>query len=183
MFTWICPQCGREVPPSSAACPDCQALKQNAEPMAQDAALQPPADPPHCAARAGRVASHLRLLMVLWLAQGVLHLLASLVPGVFLWLLTILAAEGIPIAVNRVAPTQMEGVGVLLLLGMVAWTVACLAVAWGLLNYSRWARTFAIVIGAIALMAYPLGTALGIYTLWVLLPEASADEYRQLAVQ
>ena len=23
MFTWICPQCGREVPPSSNECPDC----------------------------------------------------------------------------------------------------------------------------------------------------------------
>lgn len=25
MFTWICPQCGREVPPSYDACPDCKA--------------------------------------------------------------------------------------------------------------------------------------------------------------
>ncbi len=25
MFTWICPQCGREVPPSYTECPDCAA--------------------------------------------------------------------------------------------------------------------------------------------------------------
>ena len=23
MFTWICPQCGREVPPAYTECPDC----------------------------------------------------------------------------------------------------------------------------------------------------------------
>ncbi len=23
MFTWICPQCGREVPPAYNECPDC----------------------------------------------------------------------------------------------------------------------------------------------------------------
>ena len=38
MFTWICPQCGREVPPSYTDCPDC-AAKTNAPPP------QPPAPP------------------------------------------------------------------------------------------------------------------------------------------
>jgi hypothetical protein len=28
MFTWICPQCGREVPPSYEACPDCAAREK-----------------------------------------------------------------------------------------------------------------------------------------------------------
>ncbi|HXA49493.1 MAG TPA: hypothetical protein VNV86_04275 [Candidatus Acidoferrum sp.] len=37
MFTWICPQCGREVPPSYTECPDC------AERAKQAAAQQPPA--------------------------------------------------------------------------------------------------------------------------------------------
>jgi hypothetical protein len=35
MFTWICPQCGREVPPSENACPDC----------AQRSDVKPPHDP------------------------------------------------------------------------------------------------------------------------------------------
>lgn len=41
---------------------------------------------------------------------------------------------------------------------------------WGLLERAPWARTLAIVLGIIALVDVPLGTALGIYTLWVLLP-------------
>lgn len=41
MFTWICPTCGREVPPAYDACPDCAAKGKSNEPPAQ-AAIQPP---------------------------------------------------------------------------------------------------------------------------------------------
>src|SRR5882762_3745705 len=39
MFTWICPECGREVPPSYTDCPDC-AAKGKTPPV------PPPAQPP-----------------------------------------------------------------------------------------------------------------------------------------
>jgi hypothetical protein len=38
MFTWICPTCGREVPPSYDACPDCAAREKTGVPPAQIAA-------------------------------------------------------------------------------------------------------------------------------------------------
>jgi hypothetical protein len=69
-----------------------------------------------------------------------------------------------------------------LLLNML-WIVACLVVAWSLLDHARWARTYTIIVSAIWLLDFPLGTALSIYTLWVLLPESSAAEYRELAMQ
>jgi hypothetical protein len=37
------------------------------------------------------------------------------------------------------------------------------------------------VVGFLALLNVPIGTALGIYTLWVLLPAQSDDEYKALA--
>jgi len=45
MFTWICPQCGREVPPSYDACPDCAAREKSGGQPAQTAA-QPGAEAP-----------------------------------------------------------------------------------------------------------------------------------------
>ena len=39
----------------------------------------------------------------------------------------------------------------------------------GLLKYQQWARILAIILGALHLFSFPLGTALGIYTFWVLL--------------
>lgn len=38
MYTWICPQCGREVPPSYDACPDCAAREKAGGQPAQTAA-------------------------------------------------------------------------------------------------------------------------------------------------
>jgi hypothetical protein len=46
-----------------------------------------------------------------------------------------------------------------------------------------WARVYSIVLGAITLIEVPLGTALGIYTLWVLLPEKSEEEYREISAR
>ena len=54
----------------------------------------------------------------------------------------------------------------------------------GLLKMRPWARIVAIVVGALHILSFPLGTALGVYTLWVLLnPETEAlFRGQQLAV-
>lgn len=46
MFTWICPQCGREVPPSYNDCPDCVAKAQAQPPVAVPAEAPPAPQPP-----------------------------------------------------------------------------------------------------------------------------------------
>lgn len=50
MFTWICPQCGREVPPAYTECPDCVAKASGAggptDQQAQPAPAYPPPPPP-----------------------------------------------------------------------------------------------------------------------------------------
>jgi hypothetical protein len=74
-------------------------------------------------------------------------------------------------------------IGGVLILVTTAWTVTCLLVAWGLVDHAPWARTYTIIVSAISLLNLPFGTALGVYTLWVLLPESSESEYRQLAMQ
>ncbi len=52
---------------------------------------------------------------------------------------------------------------------------------YALLTRQPWGRVLAIVFGILALIHLPLGTALGIYTLWVLAPRLSGDEYASLA--
>jgi len=42
MFTWICPQCGREVPPAYDECPDCAAKAKGQAPAAAEGQAVPP---------------------------------------------------------------------------------------------------------------------------------------------
>jgi len=56
-----------------------------------------------------------------------------------------------------------------------------LLLAWGLYERQPWARMLGIVVACLALIRIPFGTALGIYTLWVLAPESSGREYDAMA--
>ena len=58
---------------------------------------------------------------------------------------------------------------------------AGIAAGWGLLQRQPWARILAIVLGCTSLFDMPFGTALGIYTLWVLLQAKSEEEYHEIA--
>ena len=59
--------------------------------------------------------------------------------------------------------------------------VAGLIAGWGLYERRPWARVLAIVLAFLSLFHPPFGTAIGIYTLWVLLPAASDAEYQRIA--
>jgi ABC-type spermidine/putrescine transport system permease subunit II len=52
---------------------------------------------------------------------------------------------------------------------------------WGLYERRSWARILAIVLAFLSLLHPPFGTAIGAYTLWVLLPAASEAEYQRVA--
>lgn len=52
-----------------------------------------------------------------------------------------------------------------------------LIVGIGLLKYQSWARILAIVLGVVILVDPPFGTALGIYTLWVMFRPEIKDRF------
>jgi hypothetical protein len=52
-----------------------------------------------------------------------------------------------------------------------------LIAGWGLLKRMPWARILTIVLGVISLIRFPFGTALGVYTLWVLLSKEGASQF------
>jgi hypothetical protein len=51
---------------------------------------------------------------------------------------------------------------------------------WGLLQREPWARIVALVLGFISLFNIPFGTAIGVYTMWVLLPSQAEQEYEAM---
>jgi len=130
--------------------------------------------------RRSRVREHIRLVGILWMAYSALYVIA----GVAL----IVVAHTIFGGTFHIQGGPPPEVTVWLrpLLTFVGWLILALAATgfftgWGLLQREAWARPVALVVGFLALLRIPLGTALGIYTLWVLLPSRSDDEYRALA--
>jgi hypothetical protein len=122
-----------------------------------------------------RIAANLKLLAIFWM---VLSVITRLIPGLFIVLGAEIAAGFIPPDAPAFIVPLIHGVGILLLCGA---GVGLLA-GWGLLQGQPWARILAIVLGFLSLLDIPFGTALGIYTLWVLLPAQSEAEYRQLSL-
>ena len=121
-----------------------------------------------------RIAGHVRLLGIFWLALSAFRL----IPGLLLMAMfrhgnfDFLPAE-VPFFVHGI----LKAVGALILGSAVIGIIA----GWGLLERQPWARMLAIVMGCFNLIDMPFGTALGVYTLWVLLPSKSEEEYRQIA--
>jgi len=62
-------------------------------------------------------------------------------------------------------------------LAAIAWALAHHVAGRGLRARKAWARNFALMLAAFNLLLLPLGTALGLYTLWVLLHEQVGAEF------
>ena len=119
----------------------------------------------------GRISGHVRLLGIFWLAISAFRF----IPGIVL--LAMFGRDNFPPG----APPFVGGL--LQMLGgvFVAIAFAGLAVGVGQLDRQPWARTLGLVLGSVSLIDMPFGTALGIYTLWTLLPAQSEAEYRQFS--
>jgi hypothetical protein len=121
-----------------------------------------------------RIAGHIRLLAIFWIAISAFRL----IPGVFLGAFF---RRGMPWFGYSEFPGFFFPMMHALSLILLATAVLGIVTGWGLLDRQPWARMLAIVLGCIFLVDMPFGTALGIYTLWVLLPAASEEEYRHIS--
>jgi hypothetical protein len=127
--------------------------------------------------RHSRVKDHIRMVGILWLALSALNALGGVVlcilaNTVFVHLHEMGAPPDVPTGFLR---SLFGTIGLLILAKAVAGFLA----GWGLLQRQPWARMLTIVLAFIALFHVPFGTALGIYSLWVLLPAEADAEYAE----
>jgi len=136
-----------------------------------------------------RVQRHLQTLGILWCVFGAYRVLSGLIGLFFLRTFAWGRFGGGDWPFNRMGNHHwgdMHGHPWMALVPfIVAVTVVMASLAmiagYGLLMRKSWARVFAIVLAVLALFKIPFGTALGIYTLWVLAPMASGMEYDSIA--
>ncbi len=186
----VCQSCGSPVAGPGAFCTRCgvQApfvASPGAPPYPPPAAYAPPrAYPPPIYTRVTR---HLQALGILWFVYGAYRAASGLFGAL------VLAGLSSRTGIERWGlPGRMWGFPHGPMLGAMAGFVivytgisAALAfvTGYGLSTRSSWARILAIVAGVLALFHPISGTALGIYTLWVLAPNTSGAEYTAIAEQ
>ena len=157
----FCVQCGTATTAGQQFCPGCGRPVANAPVMAPSTPAQ------------NRVSGNLRLLGILWFVLSVLRLL----PGVMLFFVFGSIQGLLPPDVPEFVHGLLQFISYVLIgagaIGLIA--------GWGLLQRLPWARTLAMVLGLLSLIDIPFGTAIGIYTLWVLAPAESEAEYRRIS--
>jgi len=172
-----CSTCGNILAPDARFCPRCGA-HVTAQP------LQPP--PPYAGAPFSlpytRVSRHLQITGILWLVYAFERTVSKLVG--------LLVLHGI--FGNHFHPgwdTPLGHIGVfdvgvfwpIIVASVFVGLVLSLLTGYALLTRQPWGRIFAIVVSVLALFHPFFGTAIGIYTLWVLAPRLSGIEYDAIA--
>ena len=160
----FCDGCGAEVQPGQPFCSRC-----GKQIVGSVISMQP---------SRSRVQQHIHLVGILWLAISALNV----VGGVVLYILanTLFAHMhdlGAPEAPTAFLRPLLSVVAILILAKAAFGFMA----GWGLLKREPWARILTLVLAFLALVNVPFGTALGVYTLWVLLPGTAEHDYEALA--
>ena len=107
---------------------------------------------------------HITLIAALNIGFGVIRLLIGLVILIILGTAGMISGEPSAVAITTL-------IGTIIALFFSIKSVPEILGGLGLLRRKQWARITIIIIGCIDLIEFPVGTAIGIYTLWVLLNE------------
>jgi hypothetical protein len=134
-----------------------------------------------------RVQRNLQTLGILWCVFAAYRILGGVIGMFVLRVFTLRGFSGDwPLNDHFFGTSGPAWVGAILpLIAVYTVVMAVLAalVGYSLLTRRPWGRTLAIVVGILTLLKPLFGTALGIYTLWVLAPGASGLEYDVMADQ
>ena len=159
----FCDGCGNAVQPGQGFCSRCG--KQIVGPVS---IVHP---------TPSRVQEHVHLLALMWLAISAFNV----VGGIILYVL----ANTLFAHMHELGAPEGTGSFLRPLLTVVAIIVLAKAflgfiAGWGLLQRENWARVVSLVLAFISLFNIPFGTAIGVYTMWVMLPGQSEAEYDAL---
>ncbi|HEY5329921.1 MAG TPA: zinc ribbon domain-containing protein [Acidobacteriaceae bacterium] len=150
-----CTSCGNPIAPDAHFCPRCGTARVFAPPS-----FTPPL-------YRDRVARHLQALGVLWLVYACIRATTGVVGLAFLHRFLGGHAFGF-FPIWPFAGVSL-GIGV----------IGALLAGYALLTRQPWGRIIAIIFGVFALLHPLFGTAVGIYTLWVLAPHDSGIAYER----
>jgi zinc-ribbon domain len=168
-----CSGCGQGLQPGQTFCPQC----------GRPVTVAPP-PVPGLQFELVNYAAKIRALSTVWFIYAGLNLVLSFAGMAFarFFMRNGMAPWGHGPWMN--GPIRPEWFGPIVLqfiwLFVVLWSVFLFAVGWGLIRREPWGRIVAIVAAFLNLFKFPFGTALGIWTLIVLMGYRNQTLYEQL---
>jgi hypothetical protein len=179
----VCQACGSPV--QGAFCSRCGAavVAPPANPVA--AMYAPPPVYPY-AVPEQRVQRHVQTLGILWCVYGGYRAITGILGALFLAGISTGGFMGgweRPGIFPFMSAPWMAGLAGFIAVITMIFAALSFLVGFSLLTRKPWGRTLAIVIAILQLIKIPFGTALGIYTLWVLAPSPSGAEYDAIAAR
>jgi hypothetical protein len=106
--------------------------------------------------------THVKVLGWLYIISGILGLLTAAIVVLAVFGGGLISGDRTAITVTGIVAAVIGG---LIMIVSAPGIIAGI----GLLSHQAWARILALVLGILNLPGFPVGTLLGIYTLWVLL--------------
>jgi hypothetical protein len=175
----LCPTCGNDLAQDARFCTRCGA--QTGLPSQPGSPTQPfsgyGAPLPY-----SRVGNHIQTLGTLWLIYAAVRFMTKLAGLFFLHgMFGHHAHADWMFGSGPFSNAWMAALWPIALTSLIISVALCLLTGYALITRQPWGRVFGIIFGILALFHPFLGTALGIYTLWVLAPGASGVEYEAIS--
>ena len=111
--------------------------------------------------------NHLKTLGTLYFLFGMLGVAVAII-----FLQAVTGHEALP---RRVLPFSTSGFGSVLATFFALTSIPGVIAGLGLLLQQSWARPFVLILGYVNLFNIPLGTILGIYTIWIITKERDTE--------
>lgn len=118
-----------------------------------------------------RLDGHKRVLGILYLVSAGFTLLVLLLINTLLNLIFSFAFSDIDPDEQRVVELVMTLVQYIPLLVIVVYCIPSIIAGFGLLAKKSWATLMAMILGCFKLFSFPIGTAIGVYAIWIFAEE------------
>ena len=116
--------------------------------------------------------SHIKIVAFINIIFGVLGLIAAAIVFIAVAGGGILSGDPTAITITSIVAVAVSSV-------ISVFSIPELIAGWSLLKFKSWGRLLGIIIAILDLINIPIGTAFGIYALWVLMNEETEQIFKQ----
>lgn len=107
---------------------------------------------------------------------GIIYIVTAILQIMFLSILSLLWSTIFGFIISEIEPDESRLIEFIFsIIRFIPWfimlfiSIPSLIAGFGLLNGQKWALMMALILGCLKILSFPIGTAIGIYSIWVYL--------------